>query len=319
MSSEVYQVDLIAALFGGFMVIWLSTASESEQPSSERHQHYAVLEMAVDQGAGPISVLPWSLHGRSCVPSSVIEELKQSLSKKIFGCERVNRPANIIFQRFLTGNRFDARFRYAFSEGSVVNLANQLVTSFSRSLEITTTQLQLSPLGYLYQEVAGRGGAFQLTPNVAEVEFFLCAPGFAACPDQRVVQLRQTASPMAVWGVQKPVLGRLKSITLMIRDIDSAPSQPAHPFVYDRIFRGGGSGQRMVAAGAGPSNEIVVGIRDGTALGPNQMLRLTASSTPIAADQPIQARLCVVGPAGQECFATRPGTTVTGSIELDRI
>jgi len=321
MSSQVYQVDLVAALFGGFMVIWLATASDSEQPSVERHQHYAVLEMAVDQGAGPIAVLPSSLLGRSCVPAAVIDELRQSLGQQVFGCSRFNRPSNVVSEKLLDGHRFRNRYRYAFLDNPPSNsdLATQLVTSTARILDIRAPQVQLIPLGYSYQGLSDRGVAFQLTPNVAQVALFSCVSDFTSCTERGTVEHRQVASPIAVWSVQNPeVLRPLSRLTLLVQDAAGGPGEPGKPFVYDRIYRGSAVDQRMAAAGEGSVVTIVSDIARATQLSPGQMLRLTADSVGLTVGQPIQAHLCFLGPAGKQCFTTRPGATVAPSIELER-
>jgi hypothetical protein len=321
MSSEVYQVDLVAALFGGFMVIWLATASDSEQPSVERHQHYAVLEMTIDQGAGPIAVLPSSLLGRSCVPGTVVDELRQSLGQRVFGCSRFKGRANTVVEKLLDGDRFTENLRYAFLDNppSTDDLANQLGTSTARILGIRTPQVQLAPLGYSYQWLSDRGAAFPIVPSVAQVTFFSCMPAFATCTERGTVEHRQDASPLAVWSVQNPEsLRPLNRLTLLIEEAAGGPTEPAHPFVYDRIFRGNAVHQRMAAAGSNSFVPIVSAIAWAAQLSPGQMLRLTADSVGLAVGQPIQARLCILGPSGKQCFATLPGATFSPSLELQR-
>lgn len=321
MSSEVYQVDLVAALFGGFMVIWLATASESEQPSAVRHQHYAVLEMAVDQGAGLVAVLPSSLLERSCVPDAIAGELRQSLGQQVFSCSRFNRPLNVAPASLLDGVRFTSRFRYAFLDDSpsTIGLATQLVTSIARVLEVRAPQMQLTPLGYAYQGLLDRGAAFRLTPTVAEAMLFSCTSRFTSCVNRGTVEHRQTSGPVSVWSVQNPEpLRRLNRLTLIVQETASGPGIPTHPFVYDRIYRGRVVDQRMAAAGEGQADTIVSAASGAAQLSPGQMLRLTAGSVGINVGQPIQARLCILGPSGKQCFITRPGATIANTIELER-
>lgn len=81
-SGEIYQVDLIAALFGGFMISWLVSAQETEFQVYSKPLKFATLEMRVagsDSGAGSIiwhNALPFSaVSGSGCVGSELAEDL----------------------------------------------------------------------------------------------------------------------------------------------------------------------------------------------------------------------------------------------------
>lgn len=81
-SGEIYQVDLIAALFGGFMISWLVSAQETDFQVYSKPLKFATLEMRVagDHSASGsviwINALPVSTVAETgCIGSELAEDL----------------------------------------------------------------------------------------------------------------------------------------------------------------------------------------------------------------------------------------------------
>ncbi|MEM1050011.1 MAG: hypothetical protein AAGL24_27895, partial [Pseudomonadota bacterium] len=83
-SSDIYQVDLIAALFGGFMISWLVSAQESEFQVYSNPLKFATIEMRV---AGSVTIpgvsaFVWynafsysTIRASGCIGSELAEDL----------------------------------------------------------------------------------------------------------------------------------------------------------------------------------------------------------------------------------------------------
>ncbi|KXF82975.1 hypothetical protein [Enterovibrio coralii] len=81
-SDNIYQVDLIAALFGGFMITWLATTRETESTVASTQLVFATLELELeaDTGQRHINLLPRSIAERPvCAPESIVKELALTL------------------------------------------------------------------------------------------------------------------------------------------------------------------------------------------------------------------------------------------------
>lgn len=69
-SGEIYQVDLIAALFGGFMISWLVSAQETEFQVYSKPLKFATIEMRVSGDHSSLGSKVWY----NALPLSAIEE-----------------------------------------------------------------------------------------------------------------------------------------------------------------------------------------------------------------------------------------------------
>ncbi len=69
-SGEIYQVDLIAALFGGFMISWLVSAQETEFQVYSKPLKFATIEMRISGDHSALGTMIWY----NAMPLSVVEE-----------------------------------------------------------------------------------------------------------------------------------------------------------------------------------------------------------------------------------------------------
>lgn len=92
--SELYQVDFVAALFGGFLLVWLSSVQEAEfaSPSGES---LAIFELDIqahfsaEDGSGTsiqASVVPITSKQATCAHTALISKLAEA-GRPVFACE----------------------------------------------------------------------------------------------------------------------------------------------------------------------------------------------------------------------------------------
>jgi hypothetical protein len=86
-SSDLYQVDFVAALFGGFMLIWLSSIGEIELPPNSGEspvffQIYSRVYFYSGSNAGSpnnwVTVLPMSVINQTCAHDHVVNKFRSN-------------------------------------------------------------------------------------------------------------------------------------------------------------------------------------------------------------------------------------------------
>lgn len=93
-ASELYQVDFVAALFGGFLLVWLSNIGEAEFPGSGEGKPLVVFELsarAFFTGAGvaaerDTSIIPLDAFRAVCAHQGLVEILVKA-GLETFACE----------------------------------------------------------------------------------------------------------------------------------------------------------------------------------------------------------------------------------------
>jgi len=105
--SDLYQVDFVAALFSGFLLVWLSGISEAEFPedASPPLSFYELNARAYfsPQAGGSVkwsAVLPTPSVTEGCVHPNVIQLAASSLIQSLRACEsaltrKLNRPGDV--------------------------------------------------------------------------------------------------------------------------------------------------------------------------------------------------------------------------------
>lgn len=91
-NNNIYQVDLIAALFGGFMITWLATTKEVETISNPNQLAFATFELNVaDKNGDKIGIFPKAIAEKpNCAPASVIVNMLSSSSLKSCDVKTLN-------------------------------------------------------------------------------------------------------------------------------------------------------------------------------------------------------------------------------------
>ncbi|MGR9293656.1 hypothetical protein ACU8OS_35410 (plasmid) [Rhizobium leguminosarum] len=83
-SSELYQVDFVAALFGGFLLVWLSGVSEAEfagNGSGELLKPFNLTVVASFIDGGNVArrhVVPLSAFNAGCAPEAMVKKLQDA-------------------------------------------------------------------------------------------------------------------------------------------------------------------------------------------------------------------------------------------------
>jgi hypothetical protein len=91
-SSELYQVDFVAALFGGFLLVWLSGVSDAEfagNGTGEVLKPFKLTIVAKFSDAGTeasADAVPISAFNAGCAPPKVIEKLSDA-GLELYSCQ----------------------------------------------------------------------------------------------------------------------------------------------------------------------------------------------------------------------------------------
>src|SRR6185436_1849895 len=85
--SDMYQVDFVAALFGGFLLIWLSGATDSE-PSSMQADAPRFFEIAArniftdGNSEDSLAIVPLGSIGTACIHASWLRTIYRSSTQR---------------------------------------------------------------------------------------------------------------------------------------------------------------------------------------------------------------------------------------------
>src|SRR5436190_2166532 len=109
-ASELYQVDFVAALFGGFLLVWLSSIGEAEFPGKGEGKGLALFEVtaraffkSVDgKSETDVSIIPRASFRAGCAHPNLVTKLELA-GLQTFPCSNgVTYPLGADNNRILT-------------------------------------------------------------------------------------------------------------------------------------------------------------------------------------------------------------------------
>lgn len=158
-SGEIYQVDLIAALFGGFMISWLVSAQETDFQVYSRPLKFATIEMRVvgdHLGLGSkiwYNALPLSVVSETgCIGSELAEDLIGGVPRFISCSSEAAEKLNTIVSSPAYALNYWNNFVDACAAGSVGSPFPRTQSYYSNWALDASLPSFLSPIGTVHRK-----------------------------------------------------------------------------------------------------------------------------------------------------------------------